>query len=247
MPSETPMVLYCHASIFCCSTDFLTMLPSSSTFSPLALEEEGSLHRASEERGSPLTMCATRSKVSYPLSDQQGTRGRKKKKKINLLARVPFPPHRGDANLGRILHHIPVGNAGGVEHGLEIRSHVHQPINIPASCSLAIGEYDPCFRSLERELCTSPLYRTLNGKYLGTSIAGRRGQPRKRENEVYSRHAEFEGLACLPGHLENHVLSSKPETNGLGDHRAEGSQTGDSRQVWARSGRDDHSGPWGRQ
>lgn len=34
------------------------------------------------------------------------------------LARVPLPPHRRDANLRRVLHHLLVLDARAVEHGL---------------------------------------------------------------------------------------------------------------------------------
>ena len=36
------------------------------------------------------------------------------------LARVPLPPHRRDANLRRILHHLLVRDARAVEHGLAV-------------------------------------------------------------------------------------------------------------------------------
>lgn len=36
----------------------------------------------------------------------------------DLLARVSLPPDGGHTNLGRLLHHVPIGDACGVEHGL---------------------------------------------------------------------------------------------------------------------------------
>ena len=104
------MVLYCHASIFCCSTDLLTIFPRSSTgqvMSTVAPEA------TENKRGHSRCVLSTLVSMRMPLKSQQH--------REHSLARIPLPPDCRDSHVGRILHHVPVRDAGGVEHGLDDR------------------------------------------------------------------------------------------------------------------------------
>lgn len=46
------------------------------------------------------------------------SRNRGQERELDILARVPFPPHGSDAHLGSLLHHVPIWDAGSVKHGL---------------------------------------------------------------------------------------------------------------------------------
>lgn len=85
--SETPMVLYCHASIPCFSTALFTVRPRSSTVSKPASACSQALNTDSRSMllalFGRLTMHAT-SKLDFILDNRAYD---------NLLARVPFPPN----------------------------------------------------------------------------------------------------------------------------------------------------------
>lgn len=73
--------------------------------------------RQGDEAGRSLTMRAAHSRSASSTQNFWNSGGTKR----YSLARVTLPPHGRDADMGRVLHHVPVRDAGAVEHGLQGR------------------------------------------------------------------------------------------------------------------------------
>lgn len=58
------------------------------------------------------------------------------------LARVALPPHRRDANMGRILHCLLVWHTGRVEHGLLWRCQLSLSPSVYPGCVYDVDDDD---------------------------------------------------------------------------------------------------------
>lgn len=126
MPSDTPTVLYCHASILSFTICFLISLPRSNTvaqlmYCPHADCGSGNARRwRTNDKGSQnpevVTYSACCSLISIMTTISWGEQ--------NILAWITFPPHTRDTYVWLCLHCFPGRHTCCVQHSLTIAPHV---------------------------------------------------------------------------------------------------------------------------